>query len=166
VGLGLPKNIRAEREVLEPLVVKFYRLKEYASKREKGIKIVSSILLPHESLWKAGEWSEGDIFINRKFELGFFTYKHYQDFHTHTHSFEIYILMGEGIAVYLDPIKNCIINIKINKGDIIIFPPKIYHYIKLENGFGYNLLVRTEEYPGISDKVILESNDLQPCDNI
>ena len=142
---------------MKPLIAKYSELKNYAKRLERGFRIVSSTLFPDELLWSEGKWSEKMVFINDAFEVGFFDSHHKQDFHAHTHSYEIYIFMGKGLLKYLDSTKNCIAITEIEEGDIVIFPPGMYHELNIGKGFGYSILIKEKGYLNKPDKIILKN---------
>jgi mannose-6-phosphate isomerase-like protein (cupin superfamily) len=132
-------------------------MKEYAEARIRGIRIVSSMRKESESDWYRGEWAKGRVYLSKDFELGLFLPHHHQDFHAHTHSYEIYIFIGRGEVDYAITESSCIETIKVEPGDVAIFPPLVYHKVRLRDGYGYAIIIRTQGYKGGIDKVILDN---------
>lgn len=94
----------------------------------KGVKLVVAKAFEGEGKWE-GMWKEGEVIESRTFEIGFASPSSSQELHAHETVYEIYLFLGKGLVKYLEGEEVREVNVEM--GDLVVFPPKVYHEVKV-----------------------------------
>ncbi len=111
------------------MTVLIAKLKDLLEASEgRPLKLAVARRLPWEREWK-GVWSFGEVINSRYFEMGFASPKTPQEFHAHETVYEIYVFLGRAEIEYLEG--NSIEKVSLDPGDVVIFPPKVFHKVSV-----------------------------------
>ncbi len=146
--------------MLQPYVARLNDLVSYGERAGRRFRIVAGRKLEEEYEWRGGDWRIIDglkpILLSSDFELGVALPGHGQDMHMHRYSYEVYIFLGDSQVEYIDADNGCVRMNKLGRGDLIIFPPGLFHKVTLMNGLMYAVLIAAGQGKSLGkDKVML-----------